>query len=101
MKSIALFSALIAMLLASSGAFAATHPAEKVKSTGSVKSVASGTKSTDQKADKKADSKATADSKYASYAGQNCRDNGDEKFCMVCNIYFEARGEPPYGKVAV
>ena len=35
------------------------------------------------------------------FAGKTCTNNGDARFCMVCNIYFEARGEPYSGKVAV
>lgn len=35
------------------------------------------------------------------YAGKTCSNNGDQNFCMVCNVYFEARGESMAGKVAV
>ncbi len=37
----------------------------------------------------------------AEYAGQTCTNNGNQRFCMICNVYFESRGEPYKGKVAV
>jgi len=42
-----------------------------------------------------------AAAKEKSYAGRTCVNNGDAMFCMVCNIYFESRGEPYAGKVSV
>jgi spore germination cell wall hydrolase CwlJ-like protein len=36
------------------------------------------------------------------FAGKPCqRQEKDKMMCLVCNIYFEARGEPHTGKVAV
>src|SRR5258708_6640206 len=35
------------------------------------------------------------------YAGRTCYNNGDPMFCMICNIYSEARGEPFRGKVEI